>query len=562
MNGAEALVESLKQEGVDVIFGISGGAALPIYDALNLESSRSIRNILVRHEQGAAHMAEGYAKSTGKVGVCLATSGPGATNLVTGIADALLDSVPMVAITGQVASTLIGTDAFQEADIMGITMPIVKHSFQPRDVNEIPEIVKKAFYLARSGRPGPVLIDLPKDIAAQEITNFKYPTQVSILGYNPVKDCVQEDVDRAVEMINQAQKPVLYAGGGVIISEAHRELAALAEKGSIPVATTLMGRGAIPDSHPLALHMLGMHGTAYANWAVGEADLLIAVGTRFDDRVTGNLARFAPHAKVVHLEMDPAEIHKNRHADVAVQGDAKEALSRLLEGIQRNARQEWVARITEWKTQEPLRYDPAGPLKPQYILEQLAETTGMEPIFVTDVGQHQMWAAQFLPFKRPRQWLTSGGLGTMGFGLPAAIGAKVANPKQDVWVISGDGSFQMNLQELATATLYDIPVKIALFNNGSLGMVKQWQTLFYNERYEGVHLKDVPDFKLLAEAYGAVGIRVNTPEEVRPALEKARNIQDRTVLIDFQVDPDEHVYPMIPAGQSVDEMRLYPRGSK
>ncbi|MDH4120707.1 MAG: biosynthetic-type acetolactate synthase large subunit [Deltaproteobacteria bacterium] len=558
MNGAEALLESLRREGVDVIFGISGGQALPIYDALAKEGAGGIRNILTRHEQGAAHMAEGYAKSTGKVGVCLATSGPGATNLVTGIADAILDSVPMVAITGQVPTTFIGTDAFQEADIMGITMPIVKHSFQVRSPDEVADIVKKAFFLARSGRPGPVLIDMPRDMSIAPVKSYRFPEEVSIRGYVPRVSPDPAGVEAAAALIAAAEKPVIYAGGGVIIAGAQAELLSLAEKINAPVTTTLMGRGAIPDRHPLALHMLGMHGTAYANWAVGESDLLIAVGARFDDRVTGDLKKFAPHAKVIHLEVDPAEVNKNRAAQAALMGDAKETLALLAQAAPKKDNSPWLEKISRWKRDQPLRYHKNGQIKPQQVVEEISRITGGDIILASDVGQHQMWAAQFFQFNHPRQWLTSGGLGTMGFGFPAAIGAKVANPDKEVWVITGDGSFQMNLQELATSAVYGIPIKIALFNNKSLGMVKQWQELFYDKRYQGIHLENVPDYVKLAEAYGLAGIKITDPAQVVPALEKARQINDRTVLLDFHVDPNEHVYPMIPGGQSVAEMRLQP----
>ncbi len=558
MNGADALIKSLKEEKVEVIFGISGGTALPIYDALG-KAGKDIWNILTRHEQGAAHMAEGYAKASGKVGVCLATSGPGATNLVTGIADAVLDSIPIVAITGQVATTSIGTDAFQESDIMGITMPIVKHSIQVRDPNEIARAVKEAFYIASSGRPGPVLLDVPKDIAQGKVKKFEYPKSVNLRGYNPRLTRDEDACRQAADLIDGAKKPVLYVGGGVVNTGADKELLALAERSDIPVTTTLMGRGAIPDHHPLCLNMLGMHGTAYANWAVRDADLLIAVGVRFDDRVTGNLKKFAANAKVIHVEVDPAEVHKNRYAEVAILADAKDALAELAKLCSKRKRPEWRRQIAQWKEEQPLRYKENGKLKPQYIMQELADMTGGEAILATDVGQHQMWAAQFYPFKRPRQWLTSGGLGTMGYGLPAALGAKVARPKEDVWLVTGDGSFQMNVQELATSILYEIPVKIALFNNYSLGMVKQWQTLFYEERYSGVeHSATVPNFKALAEAYGCAAFTVREPGEVRPTLEKAREINDRTVLIDFHHDPAEHIYPMIASGESVDEMKLQP----
>ncbi|MCZ6843298.1 MAG: biosynthetic-type acetolactate synthase large subunit [SAR324 cluster bacterium] len=558
MNGAEALVKSLKEEKVDVIFGISGGAALPIYDAL-VKVGKEIENILTRHEQGAAHMAEGYARASGKVGVCLATSGPGATNLVTGIADAILDSIPIVAITGQVPTHAIGTDAFQESDILGITMPIVKHSYQVRDPNDIPRVVKEAFYIAATGRPGPVLIDVPRDISQAPIKKFEYPKSVNIRGYDPIKISAPADCDAAAELIDNCKKPVLYVGGGVVNTGAHKELIALAEKADIPVTTTLMGRGAIPERHALSLNMLGMHGTAYANWAVRDCDLLIAVGVRFDDRVTANLQKFATNAKVIHIEVDPAEVHKNRYAEVAILADAKEALTSLIKRVSKKKHTDWRRQIARWKEEQPLRYAQNGRLKPQYIMEQLSEMTDGDAILATDVGQHQMWAAQFYPFKRPRQWLTSGGLGTMGYGLPAALGAKKACPDQIVWLVSGDGSFQMNLQELATSIVFNIPVKIALFNNYSLGMVKQWQELFYDERYSGIHLSDtVPNYQALAEAYGCVGITVKEEKDVRPALERAQEIDDRTVLIDFHHDPSEHVYPMISPGTSVHDMKLQP----
>ncbi len=560
MNGAQALMQGLLDEKVETIFGISGGAALPIYDALaQPEIADKILNVLTRHEQGAAHMAEGYARSSGKVGVCLATSGPGATNLVTGIADAMMDSIPMVAITGQVPSQSIGTDAFQEADILGITMPIVKHSLRPKCAADIPKMVKAAFAIARSGRPGPVLLDLPRDVSQQEMGGaYVRPEELDLRGYSitPLQDF--SGADEAATLIAKAERPLLYVGGGVVNANAAEPLRELAEKLDCPVTTTLMGMDVFPSAHPLSLNMLGMHGSAYANWAVRDCDLLIGIGVRFDDRVTGNPKKFALKAKVIHLEMDPAEVGKNRRANVALLGDAKEAIQALSAACKPKTNKAWRSQIGRWREEHPLHYRENGLMKPQAIVQQLGEAVNGQAILATDVGQHQMWAAQFYPFTRPRQWLTSGGLGTMGYGLPAAIGAKFANPNEEVWLISGDGSFQMNLQELATAMLYEKPIKIALFNNFYLGMVKQWQELFYDNRYSGVHLKRMPNFELLAKAYGCEGMTVTTPEEVRPAIDRAREINDRSVLIDFHHDPAEHVYPMIPSGQSVDEMRLYP----
>jgi acetolactate synthase-1/2/3 large subunit len=564
MKGAEALVEALKREGVCVVFGISGGAALPIYDALATERAKDIWNILTRHEQGAAHMAEGFAKVSGRVGVCLATSGPGATNLVTGITDAIMDSVPIVAITGQVPTFMIGTDAFQEADIVGVSMPIVKHSYLVKNAFDLPRVVREAFYIARTGRPGPVLIDIPRDVSQTEVGDYVDPGEALLRAYNPNYTPDLSEIDKAAQLIKDCRKPVIYAGGGIIHAEASAELRALAEKINAPVTTTLMGKGAFPDRHPLSVGAPGMHGTATANWTLHYTDLIIAVGVRFDDRVTGKLSEFAPEAKVVHVEIDPAEIHKNRFADAAILADAKTALRELLQRVPEKKHTEWVEQIEQWKREQPLRYKENGKLKPQYVLEQLADVTGGDVIMSTDVGQHQMWAMQYYPLDSPRHWLTSGGLGTMGFGFPAAIGAKVAcqtvlnEPDAEVWCISGDGSFQMNIQELATSVLYGIPVKIAIMNNQSLGMVKQWQDMFYGKRYSGIHLEDCPNFAKVAEAYSAVGLTVESEKEVRSAIKKARAINDRTVVIDFRIDPDEHVYPMIPSGQTVKEMRLQP----
>jgi acetolactate synthase-1/2/3 large subunit len=562
MKGAEALIEQLKREGVCVIFGISGGAALPIYDALATERAKSIWNILTRHEQGAAHMAEGFAKASGRAGVCLATSGPGATNLVTGITDAMLDSVPIVALTAQVPTFMIGTDAFQEADIIGITMPVVKHSYLVKNAHDLPRVIKEAFYVAQTGRPGPVHVDIPRDVSQNEIGEYKEPGDVRLRGYDASCDPDLSEIDKAVSLIAASERPVIYAGGGIIHAGAAEELRALAEKIHAPVTTTLMGKGGFPDTHPLCVGAPGMHGTATANWTINGADLLIAVGVRFDDRVTGKLATFAPGAKVIHIEVDPAELHKNRFADAAILGDAKTVLKQITKRAKPQAHEKWVAQVDKWKREQPLRYKQKGKLKPQYVLEQLAEVTRGKAIFSTDVGQHQMWAMQYLPCDRPRQWLTSGGLGTMGFGFPAALGAKVAcqtvlkSPDTEVWCISGDGSFQMNIQEMATSVLNGIPVKIVILNNRSLGMVRQWQTMFYSQRYSGIDLKDCPDFAKVAEAYNAVGITVDNAKDVRAALRKAREIKDRTVVLNFLTDPDEHVFPMIPSGQSVKEMKL------
>ena len=557
MNGAKVLLECLKREGVSVIFGISGGAVLPIYDALNQE--KEIRSILTRHEQGAAHMAEGYAKATGRAGVCLATSGPGATNLVTGICDALMDSVPIVAITGQVPTTVIGKDAFQECDTIGITLPIVKHSLLVRHVEDLPRSVRELFHICRTGRPGPVLIDVPRDVSQAILDDWEYPRDVSLRGYSPEFPVDLSQLEAATQLINESRRPILFVGGGAYHAEAHRELVELAEKINTPCTTTLMGKGAFPDQHPLCLGAPGMHGTAYANWALNGADLLIAIGVRFDDRVTGKLSAFAPGAKVIHVDIDRAELGKNRKPEVGIVGDVKLVVRELLQLVKPKSHEEWLGQIDKWRREQPLGYRQNGKIKPQHCLEVIARVTGGNALVTTDVGQHQMWAMQYYPCSRPRQFITSGGLGTMGFGFPAAIGAKVGCPDQEVWCISGDGSFQMNQQELATSMCCGIPVKIALFNNGSLGMVRQWQKLFYEERYGGIDLAECPNFVKLAEAYGALGITVREPGEIESAVKLAHETNDRTVLIDFRVDPDEDVYPMIPSGQTVADMRLQPR---
>lgn len=551
MTGARAFIECLYREGVDTIFGYPGGVLLPIYDELY---SSNIRHILVRHEQAAAHAAEGYARATGKTGVCLATSGPGATNLVTGIANAYMDSIPMVAFTGQVPSSLIGNDAFQEANITGITMPITKHNYLVQDVRELPRIIKEAFHIASTGRPGPVLVDLPKDITTDMI-DFHYPEKVELRGYSPTYQGNLQQIKKAATEIERSSNPVIYAGGGVISSGAAAELKKLAEKIRAPVTTTLTGMGGFPGDHPLFMGMPGMHGTKYANYAIQEADLLIAVGVRFDDRVTGKIKSFASNAKIIHIDIDPAEISKNVKVDIPIVGDAKWILSHLLKHTGKAQSEEWLEKIAGWKEQYPLHYLEAAckdDIKPQYIIEQINEVCP-DAIIVTEVGQHQMWAAQYFKYTEPRTFISSGGLGTMGYGFPAAIGAKVARPDKVVIDVSGDGSFQMNSQEMATIVQNNIPVIIAIFNNGFLGMVRQWQEIFYGKRYSSTCIRDSVDFVKLAEAYGALGIRVTKCSEVRPALEKAI-ASGRPTLIDFIVECEENVSPMVPAGAAINEI--------
>ncbi len=560
VTGAQSLVTSLEAAGVTDIFGIPGGAILPAYDPL-MDSTR-IRHILVRHEQGAGHAAQGYAAATGKVGVCMATSGPGATNLVTPLADAHMDSVPMVAVTGQVSAAMIGTDAFQEADIRGITMPVTKHNFLVTDPRDIPHTIAEAFHIASTGRPGPVLVDVAKS-ALQAMTTFTWPTELHLPGYRPVTTPHAKQIKEAVRLIKESRRPVLYVGGGVIRARASRELAQLAALTGIPVVTTLMARGAFPDSNPQHLGMPGMHGTVAAVAGLQKSDLIISLGARFDDRVTGNLDSFAPNALVIHADIDPAEIGKNRHADVPIVGDCKEVIAQLValltaEGADGDY-EAWVAFLAGLKQSYPLGYDtPAdGSLAPQYVIERLGAIAGPEAIYASGVGQHQMWAAHYVGYENPNTWINSGGLGTMGYAVPAAMGAKVGMPDSTVWAIDGDGCFQMTNQELATCAINDIPIKVAIINNESLGMVRQWQTLFYNERYSNtdLHSKRIPDFVKLADAYGCVGLACESPEEVDATIEKAMAIDDQPVVVDFRVHRDAMVWPMVAAGTSNDEIK-------
>jgi acetolactate synthase-1/2/3 large subunit len=562
INGAQSLVNALEAAGVEVMFGIPGGAILPAYDPI---FDSKIRHILVRHEQGAGHAATGYAQATGRVGVCIATSGPGATNLVTPLADAQMDSVPIVAITGQVPSAAIGTDAFQEADIRGVTMPVTKHNYLITDPADIPRAIAEAFHIASTGRPGAVLVDIAKD-ALQKETTFNYPKSVSLAGYNPVVEPKSEAISDAAALIAQSKKPVLYVGGGVIKADAAKELMQLAEITGAPVVTTLMARGAFPDSHKQHLGMPGMHGTVAAVTALQKADLLITLGARFDDRVTGKLSTFAPNAKIIHADIDPAEIGKNRHADVAVVGDLKNVLRALVPATKVALAKSapdltpWLNEVYGWRSKFPLGYDKPsdGSVSPQYVIERIGKISGPDTIFAAGVGQHQMWASQFIGYEKPRTWLNSGGLGTMGYAVPAAMGAKVGAPDATVWAIDGDGCFQMTNQELVTCALNNIPIKVAVINNESLGMVRQWQTLFYNQRYSNtdLHSKRIPDFKLLAEAMGCVGLRCETPGDVDKTIEAAMAINDRPVVVDFNVHRDAMVWPMVAAGTSNDEITV------
>jgi len=557
LKGSEALVAALEHEGCDVLFGYPGGVAIPFYDALY--DAKNLRHVLVRHEQGAAHAADGYARATGKVGVCTSTSGPGATNLVTGIATAYLDSTPLVAITWQVRSDLIGTDAFQEADITGITLPIVKHSYLVKSAAELPQTVHEAFHIASTGRPGPVVIDIPVDVALGEMAYHDADT-IDLPGYKPTFKGHIKQIRAAARAINEAQRPVLYLGGGAIASNAAAEILSLAELRRLPVATTLMALGAFPETHELSMGMLGMHGTVTANYAVHECDLLINLGARFDDRVTGKLKAFAPHAKVIHADVDPAEIGKNVEPLIPIVGDARHVAAGLvkeLEGMEWSPERsaEWLARIAARKVEFPLHYeDPKdGKLAPQFVIQEIDRVTGHDAIICTDVGQHQMWATQYYTYTYPRQFISSGGLGTMGFGLPASIGAKIAYPDRTVIDISGDGGFQMTMQELATAVSYNVPVVVCILNNGYLGMVRQWQDLFWNKRYSFTCIEVQPDFKLLAEAFGAVGMLVTKKDEIEPALREAIGC-GRPAVIDFRTSAEENVFPMVPAGQEITEM--------
>ncbi|GAB2768283.1 acetolactate synthase large subunit [Amycolatopsis magusensis] len=561
VTGAQSLVRSLEAVGAEVVFGIPGGTILPAYDPL-LDSTK-VRHVLVRHEQGAGHAATGYAQATGKVGVCMATSGPGATNLVTPLADANMDSVPVVAITGQQSRALIGTDAFQEADICGITMPITKHNFLVTNPVDIPRVIAEAFHLASTGRPGPVLVDIPKDVL-QETTSFSWPPEMRLPGYRPTLRPHGKQVREAAKLIARSRRPVLYVGGGVIKAQASKQLLELAETTGIPVVTTLMARGAFPDSHRQHLGMPGMHGSVAAVAAMQRADLMIALGARFDDRVTGQLSSFAPDATVVHADIDPAEISKNRKADVPIVGDCAEIINELIAAVRaENDKPDlsaWWTQIDSWRDTFPAGYEwPSdGTLSPQYVIERIGELVGPDAVYTAGVGQHQMWAAQFIKYEKPATWINSGGLGTMGFAVPAAMGAKFGVPDKQVWAIDGDGCFQMTNQELATCAIEGAPIKVAVINNGNLGMVRQWQNLFYSERYSntdlGTHKHRIPDFTLLAEALGCAGLRCETKEEVDRVIQRAMEINDRPVVIDFVVGKDAQVWPMVAAGTGNDEI--------
>ena len=561
LTGAQALIKSLEMQGVDVVFGLPGGAILPVYDPI-IDSS--IRHILVRHEQGAGHMAEGYAMATGRPGVAMVTSGPGATNIVTPLANAYMDSTPLIVISGQVATSSIGTDAFQECDITGVTMGITKHNWLITDAADIPRTIAAAFYVATTGRPGPVLVDFPKDIATATM-EWYWPTSIDELdlpGYHPVTEPKEGAVEAAIALMHDAKQPVLYVGGGVLKANASEALLGLAERTGFPVVTTLMARGAFPDSHPQCLGMPGMHGTYAAVTALQQADLLVTLGARFDDRVTGRVNAFAPNAKVIHVDIDPAELHKVRRADVAMAADVRAAIEAFTRAYKDGANlEEWWTQLRDWQNRFPLTYEKSdtAPLKPQSVVEALARLSPPDTVVVSGVGQHQMWASQFWTFNEPGTWINSGGAGTMGFAVPAAVGAKMGRPDRTVWAIDGDGCFQMTAQELVTAAAERIPVKIAILNNAYLGMVRQWQEMFYEERYSEVYLSpDLPDYVKWAEAMGCVGLRCENPDEVEAVIEKANAITDRPVVIDFRTDAFEKVFPMVPAGASNDEVMVHP----
>jgi len=561
LTGSKILLESLIQEGVDTIFGYPGGTVINIYDDL---MGSSIKHILTRHEQAAVHAADRYARATGKVGVAIATSGPGATNTITGIANAYMDSIPMVVITGQVPTGLIGNDAFQEADLVGITRPITKHNYLVKDINDLARIIKQAFYIARTGRPGPVVVDLPKDIQ-MNTARFEYPDKVELRGYKPTFSGNVRMIEKAVKMMLSAKKPVLYVGGGATLTDAHAELLELAETLQAPVTTTLMGMASFPTCHPLSLGMLGMHGTYYANMAVTNSDLLIALGARFDDRVTGKIDTFAPHAKIIHVDVDPTSIKKNVRVDLPIVGDLRDVLKKMNKALgemkddvekANQAHKPWLEEISAWRKEHPMSYQPSkSEIKPQYVIEKLRELSNDDAIITTEVGQHQMWTAQFFKFTQPRTFLTSGGLGTMGYGLPAALGAQAAFPERQVIDVSGDGSFQMNSQEMATLVQYRLPVKIVILNNNFLGMVRQWQQLFFDKRYSQTCMELPIDFTKLAEAYGATGLKATKPEEVEDVIKKAFATPG-PVIMEFKVSREENVMPMVPAGAGLNEMVL------
>jgi acetolactate synthase-1/2/3 large subunit len=565
LSGAEIVVRCLKDEGVEYIFGYPGGSVLHIYDALFKQDD--VKHILVRHEQGATHAADGYARSTGKPGVVLVTSGPGATNAVTGIATAYMDSIPLVVLTGQVPTPVIGSDAFQECDTVGITRPCVKHNFLVKDVSKLAETIKKAFYIATTGRPGPVVVDIPKDVTDPRVkVPYEYPEHVTVRSYNPNVKGHRWQIKKAADLLLSAQRPMVYTGGGVVLGNASEQLTALTRWLNFPITQTLMGLGSYPATDPQFVGMLGMHGTYEANMAMHECDVLLAVGARFDDRVTGKIAQFCPQAKIIHIDIDPASISKTVRVDIPIVGEVAGVLEDLLEALNvsekrmdREAINAWWERINRWRSLECLRYDRGSEIiKPQYVVEQLWEATGGEAFVTSDVGQHQMWAAQYYRFDQPRRWINSGGLGTMGFGMPAAIGVKLAHPDADVACITGEASIQMCIQELATALQYRTPIKIVNLNNGYMGMVRQWQEFTYESRYSHSYLETLPDFVKLAEAYGHVGMRIERASDVRPALEEALRLKDRTVFMDFLTDPTENVYPMVEAGKAQHEMRLAP----